>query len=159
MTFMSTHLDGLVRKGELLRFEVDLGPRRLPIRQLYVTKGFAQWASTLPSQVKARSRLVSHASELQETAASFIAGDPIVTLMKSIMPTKHGVLRLQTASLYLVGWANGYQSLTLAAGISKQASHVTGALAKIRNATLAERTRLNAEWSGKHFYELFQFKG
>ena len=156
---MSMSLNELLKKGELQKFEVDLGPRRLPIRSLYVTKGFARWASALPAKVAVRNRLIAPRTELVETAASFIAGERVITLMKSIMPTKHGMLRLQTSSFYLVGWANGTQSLTLSSGISKEESHNPGSLAKVMKVALADRARLKAEWSGKHFYELFQFKG
>src|SRR5690242_90708 len=104
---MSTHLNELVRKGQLVEWKPQLGPRQLPMRRLLVTREFKKWLDGLPSHVTG-SRLVSPLAELSEIAARFVAGKPIVTFMTRVdPPTGEGVLRLKTmtSSFGLLGWS------------------------------------------------------
>jgi hypothetical protein len=156
---MSTTLDVLVRKGIVQRFEPDLGPRRLPMRELFVTSGFVAWANSLSISGQTGSRLVSPTAELSETAAMFVAGDKVVTVMRGIMPTKHGVVRLFTTSFALLGWADGPQRLVLSRGITKAGSHQKGRLDQLRKDVVAERTSLGLNWDGRPFHELFCYQG
>lgn len=156
---MSTSLDVLVRKGVVKRFEPDLGPRRLPMRELFVTRGFMSWADSLSSSPTVGKHLVSPAAELNETAAMFVAGDKVVTVMRGIMPAKHGVVRLFTSTFALIGWADAPQRLVLSRGASIKESHQKGRLAQLRNEAVAERTSLGLSWDGRPFYELFCYQG
>lgn len=156
---MSTHLHVLVRQGVVQRFEPELGPRRLAMRELFVTPGFIEWAGSLPNVVPIGSRLVSPAAELNEIAAMFVAGERVVTIMKGIMPTKHGVVRLLTTSFALLGWADGPQRLVLSRGVSLDDSHKPGRLNKLRKETTAERKALGLDWDGRSFHELFCYQG
>jgi hypothetical protein len=127
---MSTTLDVLVRKGVIQRFEPDLGPRRMPMRELFVTQGFVSWANALPNSLPIGNRLVSPAAEMNEIAAMFVAGDRVVTIMKGIMPTKRGVIRLLTTSFAMLGWADGPQKLVARGVIGPDAS--AGATCQIK---------------------------
>ena len=156
---MSTTLDVLVRKGVVQRFEPDLGPRRMPMRELFVTAGFVTWAGALPNQMPVGSRLVSPAAEMDEIAAMFVAGERVITIMRGIMPTKHGILRLLTTSFALIGWADGPQRLVLSRGASLDETHQPGMLAKLRSDAMAERRSLGLSWDGRPFNELFCYQG
>lgn len=156
---MSTSLDVLVRKGAVQRFEPVLGPRRLPMRELFVTSGFVSWATSLPASFPIGPRLVSPAAELQETAAMFVAGNKVVTIMRGIMPTKHGIVRLFTTSFALIGWADGPQRLVLSRGVEIGESHRKGVLDRLREEARRERISLDLSWDGRPFYELFCYQG
>ena len=156
---MSTSLLVLVRKGVVQRFEPNLGPRRFAMRELFVTRGFVLWATSLPASMPIGMRLVSPAAELSETAAMFIAGDKVVTIMKGIMPTKHGIVRLFTSSFALIGWADGPQRLVLSRGETIQDTHRRGRLDQLRKEATAERKSLGLGWDGKPFHELFCYQG
>jgi hypothetical protein len=129
------------------------------MRELFVTPGFVSWASSLPASIPIGKRLVSPAAELNEIAAMFVAGDKVVTIMKGIMPTKHGIVRLFTTSFALIGWADGYQRLILSRGITIAESHQKGRRAAVVKQALAERSSLGLNWDGKPFYELFRYQG
>jgi hypothetical protein len=129
------------------------------MRELFVTPGFVSWASSLPASMPIGHRLVSPAAELNETAAMFVAGDKVVTIMRGIMPTKHGIVRLFTASFVLMGWADGPQRLILARGTTIAGSHQKGRLAQLRQEAAAERNALGLNWDGRPFHELFCYQG
>lgn len=156
---MSTHLDVLVRKGVVRRFEPDLGPRRIAMRELFVTPEFIAWTGSLPTSMPIGNRLVSPAAELNEAAAMFVAGERVVTIMKGIMPTKHGTVRLLTGSFALIGWADAPQRMVLSQGATLNQTHESGRLADLRNAAVAERKLLGLSWDGRHFNELFRYQG
>jgi hypothetical protein len=103
--------------------------------------------------------LISPAAELNEIAAMFVSGDRVVTIMRGIMPTKHGVFRLLTTSFALLGWADGPQRLVLSQGASLEDTHKAGHLATLRDDAIAERISLGLNWDGRPFYELFCYQG
>lgn len=156
---MSTTLLQLVSKGEILRIEPELGPRRLSMRELYATKGFVQWAGSLPNKMPVGQRLVSPAAEMNEITAKFVGGERVVTTMRGIMPTRHGVIRLRTTSFDLFGWADGPQRFILSRGASLDETHKPGGLANLKKEVMAERKTLGLDWDGRSFHELFRFQG
>jgi hypothetical protein len=156
---MSTSLNHAVRIGAVVRIAVDIGPRRMPMRELFGTVGFVTWAGSLPNQMLVGSRLVSPAAEMNEILARFVAGARVGTDLRGIMPSKHGVFRLLTTSFALLGWAERPQCLILSHGASKDETHERGALTRMKNEAVAERKALGLSWDGRHFNELFCFQG
>lgn len=156
---MSTSLPTLLSSGEIRKIQPELGPRRLPMRELYATKGFIQWAESLPNNMPVGQRLVSPAAEMNEIAAKFVAGEKIVTTMRNIMPTKHGMFRLITTSFALIGWADHPQCMVLSRGASLDETHTRGRLRELMKNAVAERQSLGLNWDGRPFYELFCFQG
>eukprot|EP01012_Entosiphon_sulcatum_P059191 TRINITY_DN83526_c0_g1_i1.p1 TRINITY_DN83526_c0_g1~~TRINITY_DN83526_c0_g1_i1.p1 ORF type:complete len:158 (-),score=0.21 TRINITY_DN83526_c0_g1_i1:131-604(-) len=156
---MSTILDDLVLRGRLSRWEPELGPRRLPVRRLFVTREFEAWASALPNTLQTSRRLVSPAAELNEIAASFVAGDKVVTFMHRIDPPKgEGLLRFNTTSFRLAGWCHAPQTLILARGALADATHGGGTtLREIGKSVVTIRRKLGfTAWETGEFYELFR---
>jgi hypothetical protein len=127
---------------------------------LFLTKEFAAWAESLPKTLEtSRQRLVAPAVELAETAASFVAGEKIVTFMTRIdPPTGAGVLRLSTSSFRLLGWCPEPQALILAAGATADETHGGGVrLSDLGKRVVAIRKRLGFKtWERGAFYELFR---
>jgi len=154
---MSSRLDDLVRAGRIALCKVDLGPRRWPSRSLYLTPDFEAWIDELPDDATIASRLVSPFIEWESTAAAFIAGAKVVTLMTAIdPPTGEGIVRLKTTSFGLIGWADDPQRLVLSRGVSVDESHGTKKLEELGREAVAERTSLGLNWCRGHFHELFK---
>jgi hypothetical protein len=157
---MSTTLDNLVQLGTLIPWRPDLGPRRHSKRRLFVTKEFAAWASALPDTIDtSRRRLVQPKVELNETAASFVAGDKIVTFLHRIDPPKgQGVIRFNTPSFRLAGWCPAPQAFVLAQGALADATHGGGVrLVDVGKKVAEIRDGLGfTTWETGQIYELFR---
>lgn len=159
LTYMSTHLDNLLRRGELSRWEPELGPRRLPQRRLFVTAEFAAWAQSLPDQLATSQRLVAPAAELNEIAASFVAGDKLISFIRKIDPPRaQGLMRLNTTSFRLAGWCPAPQALVLAQGATADATHGGGVrLSDLGKEVVRIRRKLGfTTWETGEIYELFR---
>ena len=160
---MSTTLDNLVRLKTLIPWRPDLGPRRHSKRRLFVTKEFAAWAYALPDTLDtSRQRLVQPKVELNEAAASFVAGDKIVTFLHRIDPPKgQGVIRLNTPSFRLAGWCPAPQTFILAQGALADATHGEGGRLTLVGRKVVEiREDLGfTTWENGQIYELFRAEG
>lgn len=156
---MSTSLSQLTGTGAVLKIEPELGPRRMPMRELYATQGFVAWIEALPTTMSIRRREVSPQAEMNEIAAMFVAGKRVVTIMTQILPARRGVVRLKTTSFGLLGWADGPQRLVLSRGVSVDNSHGSNALTVLGKEAAEERKSLGLGFDGRPFYELFCFQG
>lgn len=155
---MSPSLSDLARKG-VLPWHPDLGPRRSPKRSLFVTREFAEWASTIDTDAEVVHRLLRPATELATIAADFVAGERIVTFIHRIDPPKgEGVLRLNTANFRLAGWCPEPQVLILACGELASRTHGPGRrLTALGKEVVRVRRELGVtQWAKGQFYELFR---
>ena len=156
---MSSLLDQLVRNGRIAEYTPDLGPRRWPARQLFLTPDFETWVDQLPDDAIVGDKLVAPFHEWEETAASFVAGAKVVNIMTAIdPPTGEGIVRLKTTSFGLLGWADDPQRLVLARAASIDETHGTDLLEQLGREAAEERESLGLDWCRGHFHELFKAK-
>jgi hypothetical protein len=140
----------------------DLGPRRLPVRRLFVTEEFAKWAAAIPSDLEVQQRLLKPATELDTIAADFVAGEKIVTFMRRIDPPKaQGVLRFNTSNFRLAGWCPEPQTLILAQGALASRMHGAGRpLTALGREVVRIRKAMGVlTWERGEFYALFRAIG
>jgi len=154
---MSRGLDELLRAGLIFPVKVDLGPRRMPHRILYVSKDFGEWATTLSSDRRSKA-LQSERDELNTIFGEFIAGKKLANVLLDVNPPAgEGIKKLKTTSFRLWGWAHASQTLVLVLGARK----ADLASKAIREGSMGRRARdlRNAmgvrEVASGTWYELF----
>lgn len=154
---MSSRLDEFVRAGRITEYKPDLGPRRWPVRRLFLMPEFEAWVEQLPDDAVIGARLVSPFAEFEAVAASFVAGEKVVNLMTAIdPPTGEGIVRLKTSSFGLLGWADAPQRLVLARGVSVDESHGSEKLEELGREAASERAQFGLDWCRGHLSELFR---
>lgn len=107
LTAMVT-LDYLLRSGDVVRVEIELGPEELPKRLLYATPGFVRWLEERlkedePSPLGSDTRPVE---QLDYLFYSFISGRPLVysRQFRAIKAERNAVWELKTPDFRIFGW-------------------------------------------------------
>lgn len=109
----------MLAKGEIFQIKPDLGPRRLPARQLYVTKEAKQWLDQLSTEFSGNS-LLSERAEVEAIFAEFVAGQPLTDLVEVNPPAGEGIKKLKTTRFRMWGWAYGRQIFILTNACTKK---------------------------------------
>jgi hypothetical protein len=98
----------LLEIGAIVKIEVDLGSREQPMRLLYGTPGFIEWADMLLKAPEPRERLgeATPAEQLDDVFHAFLSGKELSygLQFRYIRAEKNPVWEFKTPDLRIFGW-------------------------------------------------------